>query len=221
MVQNHILEISIALSMVLFAALVFILFSQSVQIKQLTIRNEQLQEIAFIDPLTGISNRRFFEVEAKHMLHLLPALSQSGEEYNARRESLSAVSAILVDADHFKQINDSLGHAAGDVVLAALGRCIRSVIRESDLVCRWGGEEIVLLLPDTAADALLVAEKIRSAVAKLNFGIEGLDEVTVSLGVCSVSHQVPLHQLIVCADKAMYVAKKDGRNCVRMGSFIE
>jgi diguanylate cyclase (GGDEF)-like protein len=231
--ENQILGITLAvITLVLFVALMFILSTQAAHNKKLrnqvekllstshaqAARIEELVEIAFTDPLTGLSNRRQFEMEATLMLQLLSKPPSGGEDH-LRREGLETLTLLLMDVDNFKKINDVYGHAAGDTVLAKIARWIRSAVRESDLVCRWGGEEIVLLLPDTAEEALVVAEKIRAGVPELRFGIDGLEKVTISLGLCSTSHQGPLKALTDCADGAMYEAKRAGRNRVCVASF--
>jgi diguanylate cyclase (GGDEF)-like protein len=123
------------------------------------------------------------------------------------------LSALLLDLDHFKQINDTYGHGPGDEVLATVGEAIRSTVRESDFAGRYGGEEFVVLLPDTDLDAaMIVAEKIRKAVAGIQ--ITAVDRrITTSVGVASL----PLHAhdtatLIRAADRALYTAKANGRN---------
>jgi diguanylate cyclase (GGDEF)-like protein len=165
------------------------------------LRNLAIAEVrAATDALTGLPNARAVQDTAKRMV----------------AESLrtgNPLSALALDLDHFKQINDTYGHGAGDEVLAAVGEALRSTIRESDFGGRYGGEEFMVLLPNTdLAAATLVAEKIRKAIAGIQ--ITAVDRrVTISVGVASL----PLHAhdtpgLIRAADRALYSAKANGRN---------
>lgn len=129
------------------------------------------------------------------------------------------LSVVLLDADHFKQINDTYGHDIGDRVLQMISRAIQQIVRHSDVVGRYGGEEFVVLLPETApAVALQIAERIRGAVAGQWLLIsEQRIAVTASLGVASTQGQAPeLAALLSRADQALYAAKRAGRNCVRL-----
>jgi len=121
----------------------------------------------------------------------------------------------MFDLDHFKQINDSYGHGRGDDVLAAVGAVLSETIRASDFVGRNGGEEFIVLLPDTdAAAALIVAEKIRAAIAEIS--VSGVDRViTASLGIATIpQHAADGDQLVRAADRALYLAKTNGRDRV-------
>ncbi len=165
------------------------------------LRNLALAEFrANNDPLTGLPNKRATEDTLKRMVA------------QANR-SIAPFSAIMLDLDHFKQINDRFGHALGDDVLAAVGAAIRSCLRESDFGGRFGGEEFLVLLPDTGTQgALLVAEKIRAAVSALR--VTGVDrEITASLGVAGLlEHAGSSVGLLREADRAQYAAKAAGRN---------
>ena len=145
-------------------------------------------------------------------MKLLPTPSTNQARYRERQAHIPALTAIYIDIDHFKQINDTYGHPAGDVVLRTLAVQLRKLLQDSDLICRFGGEEFVVLLPDDATDALRVAEKIRTAIANVDFGIKDLLGITISIGLCSVACQVPLDQLLSRADAALYAAKQSGRN---------
>jgi len=125
------------------------------------------------------------------------------------------LSAILCDLDHFKQINDVYGHDKGDEALAAAAAMLRSGLRESDIAGRYGGEEFLLLLPDTPPDgALVVAEKLRDELARIT--IPGVaHEVSASFGVaCYPLDAADPDALVRVADRALYAAKARGRNCV-------
>jgi diguanylate cyclase (GGDEF)-like protein len=124
---------------------------------------------------------------------------------------------LFIDIDHFKDINDSLGHAVGDAVLQRVGRALRDRLRRGDLLARYGGEEFVALLPDTDLDAATrVAEVLRRRVATIDFGSwTGTLPVRVSIGVAQLSEKLMgAGSLVSAADAAMYEAKRQGRNRV-------
>jgi two-component system cell cycle response regulator len=130
-----------------------------------------------------------------------------------------AVSALLVDIDHFKRINDSFGHAVGDEVLREFAIRLATNVRAIDLACRYGGEEFVVIMPDTAlAEAEAIAERLRSHVAGSPFHVAGVDDplsVTISVGVAStLSEGDTAQDLLKRADDAVYDAKAAGRNLV-------
>ncbi|MCA9358262.1 GGDEF domain-containing protein [Candidatus Kaiserbacteria bacterium] len=183
--------------------------------------NEVLLQLANTDQLTGLGNRRLFSARAEYLMKLLPTPSTNQARYRERQAHIPALTAIYIDIDHFKQINDTYGHPAGDVVLRTLAVQLRKLLRDSDLICRFGGEEFVVLLPDDATDALRVAEKIRTAIANVDFGIKDLLGITISIGLCSVACQVPLDQLLSRADAALYAAKQSGRNRVVVFPFSD
>lgn len=168
--------------------------------------NEQWSRLASEDALTGLPNRRALDA------WLPPALARA-----ARGQPLAV---LLIDADHFKAVNDHHGHATGDAVLRQLGRLLRASCRYDDLPVRLGGEELLLALPDTgAAAALDAAERLRAVVADHAWGdlVPGLT-VTVSIGV-AVSTAVPTatlsaETLLSLADDRLYAAKRGGRNRV-------
>jgi diguanylate cyclase (GGDEF)-like protein len=172
------------------------------------VRNVQLfaevKEHSVKDTLTGCFNRA-------HALEMLEA------ELARSRRSNAPLSILLFDVDHFKRINDRLGHGCGDAVLAAVGQRIRHVLRRSDLRCRYGGDEFLILLPETGdAGALRVAEWIRAEIEGVALpGAERL-RLTISVGVASVyDGETTPAVLIDSADRALYQAKAAGRNCVR------
>ena len=160
------------------------------------------QHRAATDALTGLPNARSVREQLARMVA------------QAARQT-SAISAVVLDLDHFKQVNDGFGHQAGDAALAAVGELLRTSLRASDLAGRWGGEEFVLLLPDTDVDgAVVLAEKVRAAVADLTIpGVPG--GITASLGVASFPrHAGSPPELVRCADEALYAAKDAGRDQV-------
>ena len=132
------------------------------------------------------------------------------------RRNQSPLSALMLDLDHFKQLNDSHGHLAGDRMLRAFADQLRSNLRQSDIVCRWGGEEFILLLRETApAQARQIAEKIRQQAASLQpLPDNPALALTVSIGVSSLQADEALDPLLARADRALYRAKQSGRNRV-------
>lgn len=163
-------------------------------------QNVVLERLATRDPLTGCFNRRaFFE--------------QFDAHWNAARRYSQSLSAIMVDIDHFKLINDNHGHSTGDQVLHKVAETLMQTARDVDIVARYGGEEFAILLPNTdILDASVCAERFRKALAAIRF--PNLS-ITASLGVSAVSQQPSSPQeLLDQADKCLYVAKRNGRNQV-------
>ncbi|MDR9754780.1 sensor domain-containing diguanylate cyclase [Pseudomonas sp. SZMC_28357] len=162
---------------------------------------------ATLDSLTDLPNRRGFDLLAAQAMH------------EAQREP-KPLTAMLLDLDHFKALNDTHGHLAGDQVLAGFARDLESCLRHADIVCRWGGEEFIVLLKDTDGDTgHKIAEKIRQHVEQQRYAYDGKSlQLTVSIGVTSLQADDTLHSLLSRADHAMYRAKQAGRNrtCVEM-----
>ncbi|MDP3478307.1 MAG: GGDEF domain-containing protein [Desulfoprunum sp.] len=168
---------------------------------------EELQILSIRDPLTGLSNRRDF---AHAFADELARIS--------RKEA--SLSLIFLDLDHFKRVNDSHGHHVGDEVLKATASHLHSCCRPYDTAARWGGEEFVILLPNTdELEAASFAERIRLSLQEgINPTI--LFPVTISIGVAQYRHGEPLEILVERADQALYVAKQNGRNQVVRWSSI-
>ena len=166
---------------------------------------EQLRSESIRDPLTSLFNRRYLEE------------SLAKEIQRAKRYE-QPLSAIMLDVDFFKRINDSWGHDAGDAVLQELAAMLQANVRGSDIACRYGGEEFALLLPNTPLDvAQYRAEKLRSRVQELQLQYAGqaLDRLTISLGVaCFPQHGLTGHEVLQQADRALYQAKAAGRDRV-------
>jgi len=174
------------------------------QTRDLTEANRLLQELASRDSLTEIYNRRHFQELA------------SAELERARRSG-RRVSLLLIDIDHFKRVNDSFGHSAGDEVLKGVVASIRVLLRDSDLFARIGGEELVVLMPETGLEAArLVAERLRIAIgAESHPAPNSTVTVTASIGLAvTASPPEPLAELLERADRALYAAKAAGRNRV-------
>ena len=130
------------------------------------------------------------------------------------QRSGQALSAVIADLDRFKQVNDQHGHATGDLTLAAVAATIKACVRKSDFVARVGGEEFLLLLPDTERPgAVELAEKVRSRIAEQ--AVNGVPAITISLGVASLPDDAyDGEALLRCADHALYEAKRTGRDRV-------
>jgi len=140
-------------------------------------------------------------------------------ELRRARRTHAPLSLIMFDIDHFKQINDRYGHLCGDAVLAAVGARMRDVLRGSDVKCRYGGEEFLILLPDTPGEgAERVAETLRTELAAMSLDWkDGAIHVTASFGVTTAQRsELDAHALIGRADSALYEAKASGRNRVQL-----
>ena len=168
--------------------------------------NKKLHELAFRDGLTGLYNHRYFHEEIDREL-------ERAKRYE--RE----FSLILFDIDHFKKINDSYGHPAGDQVLVDISRTAEKALRKSDIIARYGGEEFAVILPETNFMAAKeVAERIRSDIERRSMVVNGIViNITVSVGYTCYRHVSNLREkgpIINLADKALYTAKQSGRNTV-------
>jgi two-component system cell cycle response regulator len=167
---------------------------------------KQTIELAVTDPLTGLHNRRYLDN------HLTVMFNRS----MARGRPLSV---LITDIDRFKHVNDTYGHDAGDEVLKEFASRVRSTVRGADLACRYGGEEFVVVMPDTSPEiAAGVAERLRAAVENTPFTLRSAGQelsVTASFGISSrISSVVTPGQLMKQADLALYEAKNTGRNRV-------
>lgn len=167
-------------------------------------------ELAAIDALTGLANRRFFE---KQLIETLDQAAHGGR----------ALSLMMIDIDHFKQVNDRYGHDAGDHVLKSLAQRIRGVLRRSDPVCRYGGEEFLVLLPDTPLTvAERVAERMRASIETTPFRLEAAGAqaipVTISIGLADRGGDANAEALLRRTDRALYASKTAGRNRVTVSA---
>jgi len=175
--------------------------------KTLQEQQSQLEHLAREDVLTGLANRRRFEERAK-------------EECLRAQRYHHPLSILLADLDHFKSINDTYGHAFGDLVLKDIGQTLLRHCRTSDLCARHGGEEFAILLPETElTEAYKVAERLCVAVRSLVFKQSSVTvHVTVSFGAASMDHEQPqtLEELLEQADQALYAAKRSGRDRVEV-----
>ncbi len=161
-----------------------------------------LHDAAFRDSLTGLYNRRY-------------VFNVFRDELRKYQRYSNPFSLMLIDADHFKRINDQYGHRAGDAALKGIADACNESVRDTDVVGRFGGEEFIILLPHTRApDAAIVAERIRNTMLKSNIYWQGQRlDVKLSLGVAEAGlHADGFDELITAADQALYAAKKGGRN---------
>ena len=171
---------------------------------ELAVSNRRLQEAALTDPLTGFPNRRY-------------AIERIRQEWASASRSRRPLSCMVIDVDHFKQINDGHGHDVGDEVLRQVSAALKQVVRSQDMVARTGGDEFLVLCPDTTlAEALRCAERLRHAVhrARMNIG-ESRVILSISVGVAQRDSGMPdADAMTKRADQAAYVAKARGRNQV-------
>lgn len=173
------------------------------QIRSIQLQHMVAERRASSDPLTGLHNRRALVEQAQQLVQRAQA---------SRRD----LALIILDIDHFKAINDQYGHAAGDAALVAVGGILASCARSGDIVARWGGEEFLLLLPETRLDdALVMAERLRSTLADTRVPVGDLQiAFTASFGVAHIGTHSTLDSLISEADSHLYQAKHGGRNRV-------
>ena len=169
--------------------------------------NRRLESLATTDPLTRVLNRRAL-------------LDRLTAEVDRARRFNSALSLLLLDVDHFKQINDTAGHLAGDNVLRQLATLLEDAVRKVDIVARYGGEEFVTILPETATDGgVIFAERLRERIAAQAFDVGAAQPVrlTVSIGIATFPSPrvASTEDLFILADEALYRAKSGGRNQVR------
>ncbi len=179
-----------------------------------TTNHERLKRVGLTDSLTGVNNRRFFD-------------QRIGEEIARALRTREPLSCLIMDIDHFKQINDRHGHQTGDQILRQTAALIRDQLRNSDVLARYGGEEFAAVLPNTnARSAFEIAERIRENIALYNFTLKENTQtqpiaVTISIGIAVMgAGTIPadidplMAALIKKADSALYDAKNSGRNCV-------
>ncbi|MBI2027520.1 MAG: sensor domain-containing diguanylate cyclase [Deltaproteobacteria bacterium] len=167
------------------------------------LENAHLYHLAIYDGLTGIFDKRYFQVWAEN-------------EFARVKRYHTDLSLVMFDLDHFKNINDSYGHRAGDFILKEITSAVKSIIRRADIFARIGGEEFIIALPETnVTKARLMAEKIRKAVELMTFTLEGNSlKTTISLGVVSYdkTKEPSFEKLLHDVDQALYESKNAGRN---------
>lgn len=164
---------------------------------------QKLEKMVLTDPLTGLHNRRYFQDELNKEL-------ERSKRYHKN------LALMVIDIDYFKKINDTYGHLIGDEILKRVSNLLKSSTRQSDIVCRIGGEEFVVVLPETDTEkAFFVAEKIRNVFAKTTFIFTNTKiNITISIGIAinEINNNIKPHDFIDMADKALYIAKNEGRN---------
>jgi len=174
---------------------------KSRMVTQLTNMSRSLDLATRIDPMTGLANRRAI-------------MEMIEQEFSRSNRHQRVTSIIMADLDHFKKINDTHGFNTGDDVLVEVSRVLKSCLRNEDICARWGGEEFLVLLPETSLEgALAVANKIRESVAMTEFKVNrpGI-QITISLGVCEYKPDQNIFEAISRADHALHQAKMGGRN---------
>ena len=175
--------------------------------RELSDINRHLEELSLTDVLTQLPNRR----------HAMRALKQLWQEATELDQSLVC---MMIDADHFKEVNDTYGHDAGDVVLVELARALRGCFRTDDVVCRLGGDEFLAICPNTDVEGgCYIAEQLRQKVSALKIAVgSGVWLGSVSIGVAARNPYMDGYEnLLKQADDAVYEAKRAGKNCVRAG----
>lgn len=166
---------------------------------------EGLRKEVFTDPLTGVGNRRYADVSLER---LEATMDSSKVQYGV----------VFADVDHFKKVNDTWGHSVGDAVLQMLAKTLSASLRPLDVICRWGGEEFVILIPNCTEKGLAIAaERFRSLVELSWFERDGENiQITSSFGVALSAEGETSESVLERADQQLYLSKKNGRNCVYM-----
>jgi diguanylate cyclase (GGDEF)-like protein len=204
---THLINGGIVYIGIIFTSTVFYHnYQKELQLKiELTEKNNQLEFLATIDPLTELPNRRYFERQVIY-------------EASINRRYNHQASILLIDIDHFKRINDTYGHDAGDYILKSLAKIFKGHVRESDTVCRWGGEEFMFLLSHTTLDGAMVLANRLNKIAKEKPFIyqENPIPLTISIGVTLLDHESRdgFTNSYKRADLALYEAKETGRDKV-------
>jgi diguanylate cyclase (GGDEF)-like protein/PAS domain S-box-containing protein len=198
--RGGVLDLEMAINMAKAGDEIFYSISL-IDIKHHLAQQEELAKLAHTDPLTGLMNRRHFRLLAD-------------QEFSRATRTQHQLFMMMLDIDHFKKVNDTHGHDVGDQALVAVAEVLKNGIRSMDILARWGGEEFLVLLPETdLTGATLIAERIRQQVSQIKLPKipEGL---TISIGLCEAKPGMELKAATSLADQALYKAKTDGRNRV-------
>lgn len=205
--QRIIMErLALTIALLVFVILLLVV-GLSFALRKLNIEHQKITQLSLVDELTGLGNRRY-------LLNFTDSLSQQSQR------SGRPLSLVLLDIDHFKQVNDRFGHPAGDDVLKVFAQALTAESRNADIVARLGGEEFCVLMPDADANgARQLAERVRIKVAGLTQQQLGIStSITVSLGVATACQSgLDFKHLYARADQALYQAKSKGRNRVEKG----
>ncbi|EWH05010.1 response regulator receiver protein [Pseudoalteromonas lipolytica SCSIO 04301] len=202
-INSHGVGIGILLEALMMA---FILSYRIKTLEKIKAQQKELTRLVDTDPMTGLYNRRYFDRKSEELIATMASNHQE-------------LTLIIADLDHFKAINDTYGHDIGDKVIIEFANILTTQQRKDDIACRYGGEEFVLLLHCSLHDAKAVAERIREKAANTRIKSNDAQAVkfTVSLGVHSVAHaSTTIKETLSIADKALYKAKNNGRNCVEV-----
>ena len=173
----------------------------------IAVDNAQLYELATKDGLTKLYIHR-------HFYFLLESEIKRVQRYH------HVLSLLMMDIDNFKQVNDTYGHLVGDIVLKEIAATIQKTIRHVDIPARYGGEEFTIILPETAAlNAVIIAERLRQKISEIEVKVDEniILRPTVSIGIAEFPNAADgIKELIDCADKALYVSKENGKNCIHL-----
>ena len=201
---NNLIKIAFFGALSVFSLVGLIYFFTRRFIKMIADARQEIERLATVDGLTGVYNRRY-------------GMGRFEEEFERNIRVGRSISCLMIDIDHFKRINDKYGHLIGDVILKKVATCIMETLRPYDVLLRFGGEEFMLILPETElSDAFKIGERIRLIVMERTAGEIA---VTVSIGVTgSREGESDLNVVINRADEALYHAKSEGRNRVEMRS---
>ncbi|MBN1839640.1 MAG: GGDEF domain-containing protein [Campylobacterales bacterium] len=206
--------LSLIPSLLLFLGGIFVFFVGQLALKTTNDVKDLavLKQESITDALTGLRNRRYFD-------------QRISEEVALSTRYKLPLTLMLIDVDHFKKINDTYGHTVGDEVLQTLSKIIQNVVRDSDIVARYGGEEIVIITPNTTKEeAAILAERLREKVEQTKVATiattQEVVQVTISIGLCSLSPIITDKEaLLEESDQSLYLAKKYGRNRVVVSNW--
>ncbi|MCD6174023.1 MAG: GGDEF domain-containing protein [Sulfurimonas sp.] len=170
--------------------------------REIYLINNKVRKYAYTDGLTGLNNRHY--------------LNDFLNKFSSLRKEDTSFAVLFIDIDRFKDVNDRLGHSTGDCILKGLAQHFESLVRPNDILCRYGGEEFVIIYSDISKDdALKKAQQIRTTVQDMLFNCKQ-ESITISIGLSSASRDADINRIIEEADSALYIAKDAGRNCVKV-----
>lgn len=167
-------------------------------------KEQVLEYLSIHDPLTNFYNRRYF-------------YSRLHEELLKAKRKHSPLSIVSFDLDHFKRINDTYGHAGGDLLLKAVGKAVRKSLRASEIIGRLGGEEFSIMFPYSLEESFHIVQRVKQAINDISIPIDNNTQmqITASFGIATLNDQIDENQLMNNADQALYNAKNSGRNCIK------